>query len=447
MHKHLLLVQNVAVGRFRAEVAVAKVANSGNHVKLFVNFRIERGRDDLHLRERVRNRVDANFGHQQRGQHDVLLGDVVIEQDADRHNGRRSRRHGRVHQDDAIVLDVLGKTQIIQFRFAGQLVRLDEDLADPDVLANVADGLLHGLAGAQNRHAANLLAGQPFALVRNVLGRFHLDVLERKQRQGVLQDQPDEPFRVEDKLIPWRARIPDERVQALDLGRRWQQLERVRHRLANVRMGKSFPQLEASQLQLRVDMLDNQLDRDHVAGSARNDNIRVCHRRRNVIAVRRLHHRRVLFQHTLQIPPTLLNVPLQTPRQTDVRIRVHKDLHVQHFHNLRVVKRQNPLKYNHIRTVHRLGVLLARVRHKIVHRNLNLPALLQPLQHVLHQFDVERVRMVKVVLVPQRLVVLLLVQNLVKTVHRQQRHPRNIQALDDLLRDRRLAGSAPTANT
>lgn len=53
------------------------------------------------------------------------------------------------------------------------------------------------------------------------------------------------------------------------------------------------------------------------------------HRGLDVLLKRRLHKLIVLFDDAADVPPTLGNVPLEPPDQTDVRVRVHKHLHVQ----------------------------------------------------------------------------------------------------------------------
>lgn len=125
-------------------------------------------------------------------------------------------------------------------RFTGRLIRLDQNLADSNVLAHVAHRLLHRLAGAQDRHAAYPVAGHSFAVIRNHLRRVHNAVFERQHAERVLDDQPNESFRVEDELVAWRSLVADERVQSLDLWRVRQQVQRVGHRLADVRVGETF---------------------------------------------------------------------------------------------------------------------------------------------------------------------------------------------------------------
>ena len=66
-----------------------------------------------------------------------MLGHVVVQQHPDGHHGCRARRHGGVHQDDLVVLDVLGQAEVVQLGLARVPVGLDQDLPDPDVLAHL----------------------------------------------------------------------------------------------------------------------------------------------------------------------------------------------------------------------------------------------------------------------------------------------------------------------
>ena len=66
-----------------------------------------------------------------------MLGHVVVQQHPDGHHGGRARGHGGVHQDDLVVLDVLGQAEVVQLGLASVPVGLDQDLPDPDVLAHL----------------------------------------------------------------------------------------------------------------------------------------------------------------------------------------------------------------------------------------------------------------------------------------------------------------------
>lgn len=73
------------------------------------------------LREGVGYGVDANLGHEQADEADVLLGHVVVQQHSDGHDGRRAGGHRGVHQDHAVVLDVLRQPQVVQLHRDGQI--------------------------------------------------------------------------------------------------------------------------------------------------------------------------------------------------------------------------------------------------------------------------------------------------------------------------------------
>ncbi len=58
----------------------------------------------------------------------------MVEKDPDGHHGSRPGGHGRVHDHDVVVLNVVRKTQVVQLRLARLRVRLDQDLTDTHVL-------------------------------------------------------------------------------------------------------------------------------------------------------------------------------------------------------------------------------------------------------------------------------------------------------------------------
>lgn len=178
------------------------LTDAGDDVELVVDLLVHGGGDDADLREGVGHRVHAHLRHQQRQQEDFVLRDVVVlkgeeegvaaggafrrepcgawthQQHSDGHESGGSGGDGAVHQDDVVLADVFGETQVVQLeeeeesaeehsevgqsvkhshlRLSGVVVGLDEDLAQPDVLADGHEGLLHGLARPQDGHARDL---------------------------------------------------------------------------------------------------------------------------------------------------------------------------------------------------------------------------------------------------------------------------------------------------
>lgn len=63
-------------------------------------------------------------------------------------------------------------------------------------------------------------------------------------------------------------------------------------------------------------------------------NISQSHGGLNVLLKGWLHKLVVLFDDALDVSAPLCNVPPQSPHQADVRVRVHKDLHVQQLTGL-----------------------------------------------------------------------------------------------------------------
>ena len=55
----------------------------------------------------------------------------MVQEDPDCHHSCGTRGHRGVHEDDVVVLDVLGQPQVVQLGLAGLPARLDQDLANP----------------------------------------------------------------------------------------------------------------------------------------------------------------------------------------------------------------------------------------------------------------------------------------------------------------------------
>lgn len=83
-------------------------------------------------------------------------------------------------------------------------------------------------------------------MIQNPLWGFNSLLHESHQGERVLYNQPDEPFAVENKLVPRRVFVPNKRVQTPNLGSCWQEPDRFWHRLPGmVRcLGQLFAQLE-----------------------------------------------------------------------------------------------------------------------------------------------------------------------------------------------------------
>lgn len=91
-----------------------------------------------------------------------------------------------------------------------------------------------------------------------------------------------------------------------------QQEECLRHRLiVHLRVRQVLSDFEASQLQLRVDMLHNQLNCNLVVATAWNYNISMHHGWCNVVGIRGLHHSGILLEDTFQVATALRNVSVK----------------------------------------------------------------------------------------------------------------------------------------
>ena len=60
----------------------------------------------------------------------------------------------------------------------------------------------------------------------------------------------------------------------------------------------------------------------------------------------------VLLEDAVNIPTSIGDIPLQPPRQPDVRVRVDEHLHVEHGADVLVVEGEDALEYDDVGTVH-----------------------------------------------------------------------------------------------
>lgn len=78
-----------------------------------------------------------------------------------------------------------------------------------------------------------------------------------------------------------------------------------------------------------MDVMDNEFDGNHVVSAAWHYDVCVDHGWRDVVVERRLHHSRVLLQHSVQVSASLTDVSLQSACESHIGVRVHEYLHVQ----------------------------------------------------------------------------------------------------------------------
>ena len=87
--------------------------------------------------------------------------------------------------------------RIIITWFSRLWTRLDENLSDPDVFADLSQRGLHRLSGPEDRNATDLFHGAPFTLVYNTLGCVDADAFVGKKWQSVFDDLKRSNFEVE----------------------------------------------------------------------------------------------------------------------------------------------------------------------------------------------------------------------------------------------------------
>lgn len=109
---------------------------------------------------------------------------------------RIARRHDRIHQQHLTPSDVVREPGVHHLGHVRVRVRLDQDLADAYGPAAVAQSLLHGLAGAHDRHATVARAVLE-AIVNGAGRRHHRAVRVRQLVETLLDHQPNQTVRVE----------------------------------------------------------------------------------------------------------------------------------------------------------------------------------------------------------------------------------------------------------
>lgn len=99
--------------------------------------------------------------------------------------------------------------------------------------------------------------------------------------------------------------------------------------MALVSRGQRGPDAEFTLFQLAVNMLHNQVNGYCVPTPSGHHDICQAHGGLDVLIESRFDKLVVLLDDTLNVPASLTDVPTQPPYQSDVRVCVHKDLHVQ----------------------------------------------------------------------------------------------------------------------
>ncbi len=92
----------------------------------------------------------------------------------------------------------------------------------------------------------------------------------------------------------------------------------------------------------------DQVDGNLVLAAPGHDDVGVRHGRRDVIIERGLDMPVVLFEDTLHFTTSLGDVSLEPPTETNVWIRVDKNLHVQEVEDFFVMEGKDALEYENV---------------------------------------------------------------------------------------------------
>lgn len=139
-----------------SEISITKVAKTRLEVEsIGVEDRVNKGCDDLDLRERARDRMQTLRSCQETQKHDAILRDVMIQQHTNRHQSRSTGSDHGIHQKDERVVVVVtqGRRElaVMQLRFAVGGVGLDQDLANDGITDHAPESNLHRATGSEDR--------------------------------------------------------------------------------------------------------------------------------------------------------------------------------------------------------------------------------------------------------------------------------------------------------
>jgi hypothetical protein len=111
-------------------------------------------------------------------------------------------------------------------RLPGNVVCLNENLADGNILVDIPQGLLHGRPGAQNGHSHQRPL-EHMSMERSARERHHRRRRVRKMAQGLFDNQSRQPIREKHKVVALRLLVAHHRQHAAHLRRLLQLVQRV----------------------------------------------------------------------------------------------------------------------------------------------------------------------------------------------------------------------------
>ncbi len=196
-----------------SEVAVTEVAEARDDVHVLVEALVDGRGDDVDLGEASGEGLDTLRARDHIEEDDVLLLDVVfLDEDLDGTDcAATSGQHG-VHQKHPPIGNVLGHLAVvvagIRRLLLGCLVSLNQDLADANGTAGVAEGLLERFAGTHDAHTAD---GSPRSstVVGHASQSGDVQRLVWQEGQSLFHDQAHESVSVEHKVLAGGVAVAD----------------------------------------------------------------------------------------------------------------------------------------------------------------------------------------------------------------------------------------------
>ena len=164
------------------------------------------------MRERAGHQARRHRSAEECQQDDVLLLDAVLAHHVQRAHDSVARVHDGVHQEHLPLGHVLRELGVDDARLVRVHVGGDEDLADADGAAAVAQALLHGLAAADDADAAvSALVAQSGVLVAG--GRRDRSRRVGQQVQALLHHQSDQTVRIKLEVAARGVLVADDGLQ------------------------------------------------------------------------------------------------------------------------------------------------------------------------------------------------------------------------------------------
>lgn len=203
------------------EITITEITQSRNNIFVIVQSIINSRGDDTNFGE-LGSHVSDTFGASNNIQKDdfFLLDVVALDEGVDGLAGGATGGEHRVEKKDPALGDVLGELGVVEALIralvGALLVTLDEDLADLDATAGIAQSLFHGFSSAHDGDTADL-GGGAGTLVAVASGSGDVAASGGEEGKALLNDDADQTISVEDEVGHGCLLVANVGVHELDL--------------------------------------------------------------------------------------------------------------------------------------------------------------------------------------------------------------------------------------